>query len=125
MSLALGRSENFLNRVRNGYQSATPEAWSALFNKYPDAQNITNVTAHGGQAVGTVQGDNYYAPTTLEACQQELEQHKRDLVSARGEAEQLRLQLAAKDDIIAAKDALIASQAETLSLLRGGYTRPN
>jgi hypothetical protein len=41
MSLALGRSENFLNRVRNGYQSATPEAWGALFDKYPEAQNTT------------------------------------------------------------------------------------
>jgi len=34
-------------------------------------------------------------------------------------------QLAVKDDVIASKDAVIALQAETLSLLRGGYTRPN
>jgi hypothetical protein len=58
MSIELGRSPDFLNRVRNGYQSATPEAWSALFDKYPEAQNITtNVMAQGGgQAIGTNHG---------------------------------------------------------------------
>lgn len=55
----------------------------------------------------------------------QLEDCKRDLASTKKDVEHLQAQLAAKDDVIASKDALIASQAETLSLLRGGYTRPN
>lgn len=54
-----------------------------------------------------------------------LEDCKRDLASTKKDVEHLQAQLAAKDDLIASKDALIAMQAETLSLLRGGYTRPN
>jgi hypothetical protein len=54
-----------------------------------------------------------------------LEQCHRDLASSKKDVEHLQAQLAAKDDLIASKDALIALQAETLSLLRGGYTRPN
>ena len=127
MSIALGRKENFLNRVRNGYQSATPEAWSALLDKYPEAQNITNttVTSHGGQAVGTVQGDNIYAPTTLEACQLELEQNKRELVSIRAELERAQQQIAAQAALLESKDALIAAKDEMLTFLRGGHNRPN
>lgn len=54
-----------------------------------------------------------------------LEDCERTLASFKKDVEHLQVQLAAKDDVIASKDALIASQAETLSLLRGGYTRPN
>jgi hypothetical protein len=54
-----------------------------------------------------------------------LEDCKRDLASTKKDVEHLQAQLAAKDDVIASKDAVIALQAETLSLLRGGYTRPN
>lgn len=125
MSRELGRSNEFINRVRNGIQSATPEAWDALLTKFPEARSITNVTAHGGQAVGTIHGDNFYAPTTLEACQQELEQHKRDLAATRGEVERLQQLVAAKDDLLAAKDALIASKDDTINLLRASYNRPN
>lgn len=127
ISKELGRHPDFINRVSNGLQSATPEAWDALLNKYPEARNITNnVTAHGGgQAVGTVQGDNFYIPTTLEACQLELEQHKRDLTTTRAEVEQLKQQVAAKDALLESKDALLASRDEIISLLRGGYNRPN
>jgi hypothetical protein len=58
MSLELGRSPDFLNRVRNGYQSATPEAWDALFTSFPEARDITNnVTADRiGQVIGTNHG---------------------------------------------------------------------
>lgn len=38
---------------------------------------------------------------------------------------QLQEHLMAQKDVLAAKDALIAAQAENLSLLRGGYNRPN
>lgn len=117
-SLEFGRGPDFISRIRRGIQSAPADAWDALLKKYPETRSITttNVMAQGGgQAVGTVHGDNHY---TLNDCERERDAYK-------GEVEQLRLQLAAKDDIIAAKDALIASQAETLSLLRGGYTRPN
>lgn len=128
ISLALGRKADFINRVSNGAQSATPEAWDALLHKYPEARTITttNVMSQGGgQAVGTVQGDNHYTHNSLESCQLELDQHKRELAAARGEIELLRVQLAAQVDVVAAKDALIAAQAENLSLLRGGYNRPN
>lgn len=59
ISLALGRKPDFINRVSNGVQSATPEAWDALFSKYPEARGITttNVMAQGGgQAVGINHG---------------------------------------------------------------------
>jgi len=128
MSLALGRSENFLNRVRNGYQSATPEAWSALLDKYPEAQNVTttNVMAQGsGQAVGTVHGDNHYSATTLHDCQQELAQSQSELTAAKIELEQLRQQVTAQAALLESKDALLASRDEIISLLRGGYNRPN
>ena len=55
----------------------------------------------------------------------QLEDCKRDLASTKKDVEHLQAQLAAKDDVIASKDLLIASQNEILSLLRGGYNRPN
>jgi hypothetical protein len=128
MSIELERHPNFINRVRNGLQSAPPDAWDALFDKYPAARSITttNVMAQGGgQAVGAVHGDNHYSSTTLEACQLELEQHKRDLAASRGEVEQLRQQVASQAALLESKDALIAAKDETISLLRGGYNRPN
>jgi len=127
ISAALDRHPDFINRIRRGLQSAPPDAWDALLNKYPEARNITNnVTAHGGgQAVGTVQGDNFYIPTTLEACQLELEQHKRDLASSRAEVEQLKQQVASQAALLESKDIVIASKEEIISLLRGGYNRPN
>jgi ElaB/YqjD/DUF883 family membrane-anchored ribosome-binding protein len=130
MSIALGRSENFLNRVRNGYQSATPEAWTTLRTKFPAAAEpidaIINhfVTVGTGQTVGVVHGDNHYSPTTLDACQLELEQHKRDLAASRGEVEQLRQQVASQAALLETKDTLLASKDEIISLLRGGYNRP-
>jgi hypothetical protein len=125
ISLALGRHSDFINRVSKGLQSATPEAWDKLLTDYPEARNITNVTAHGGQAVGTVHGDNVYAPTTLEACQLELEQHKRDLANLRAELEKAQQQVADRDKLIASQEVTIASKEEIITLLRGGYNRPN
>lgn len=126
-SLELERGPDFISRIRRGIQSAPADAWDALLSKYPEARDITTttVTSHGGQAVGTVQGDNYYVPTTLEACQLELEQHKRDLAAMRADNERLQQQVAAKDDLLAAKDMVIASKEETINLLRATYNRPN
>jgi hypothetical protein len=124
-SIELGRGPDFISRIRRGIQSAPADAWDALLNKYPEARNTTNVTAHGGQAVGTVHGDNHYSPTNLEACQVELEQHKRDLASIRAENEQMRQQIASQAALIASQEAVIASKEEIISLLRGGYNRPN
>lgn len=110
MSLALGRSENFLNRVRNGYQSATPEAWGALFDKYPEAQNTTtNVMAQGGgQAIGTNHGTatQYHnaAPGHEETKQVDiilqLENTQVMLLEVKRYAAQLESQLADKERII-------------------------
>ena len=125
ISLELGRNADFINKVRRGLQSAPADAWDTLLNKYPEARNITNVTAHGGQAVGTVHGDNHYSPTNLEACQLELEQHKRDLANLRAELEKAQQQVADRDKLIASQEATIASKEEIISLLRGGYNRPN
>ncbi|MGI4760555.1 MAG: hypothetical protein ACRYF0_07615 [Janthinobacterium lividum] len=114
--------------MRNGVQSAPAAAWDALTNKYPEARNITttNVMSQGGgQAVGTVHGDNHYSPTTLEACQLELEQHKRDLASARAEVERLQQQVASQAALLDSKDALIAAKDDTINLLRASYNRPN
>lgn len=128
ISTELGYRPDFMNRVRNGVQSAPAAAWDALLNKYPEARNITNTTVTaqgGGQAVGTVHGDNIYAPTNLEACQLELEQNKRELASIRAELEKAQQQIAAQAALLESKDALIESYKETISLLRGGYNRPN
>jgi hypothetical protein len=102
-SLEFGRGPDFISRIRRGIQSAPADAWDALLNKYPEARNTstTNVSVHGGgQAVGTIQGDNFYAPTTLEGCQLELEQYKRDLAAAQKEIALLTSQLADKERII-------------------------
>lgn len=118
MSIELDRHPNFINRVRNGLQSAPPDAWDALFAKYPAARNIstTNVTATGGgQAIGNVEGDANY---TIGDCERDRDAYK-------AEVESLRQQLAAKDVIIEGKDALLASKEEIISLLRGGYNRSN
>ena len=120
ISVALDRHPDFINRIRRGLQSAPADAWDTLMKKYPEAQNITNttVTAHSvGQAVGTVHGDNVYAPTTLESCQ-------RDLASSRAEVEQLKQQLLDKDKLIASQEATIASKDEIISLLRSKDNRP-
>lgn len=103
ISLALGRKPDFINRVSNGVQSATPEAWDILFSKYPEARNITttNVMAQGsGQVVGTVHGDNHYSPTTLQDCQQELVQAQQSLAAAQKENALLTNQLADKERTI-------------------------
>ncbi len=126
MSRELGRSNEFINRVRNGIQSATPEAWDALLTRFPEAKSIINVTVHrGGQPTGTTHGDSHYSPTTLEACQLELEQHKRDLANLRAELDKAQQQIASQAALLESKDIVIASKEEIISLLRGGYNRPN
>ena len=118
ISIELGYRPDFINRVRNGVQSAPAAAWDALLNKYPEARNVTttNVMAQGGgQAIGNVEGDANY---TIGDCEKERDTYK-------NEVEQLRLQLAAKEDLLAAKDVIIASKEETINLLRASYNRPN
>lgn len=128
MSLELDRHPNFMNRVRHGLQSAPPDAWDALFAKYPAARNITAAHAtppEESPATGTVPaGSPYSLPTTLEACQLALEQHKRDLAAARAEAERLLQQVGSLQALLDSKDALLAAKEETIGLLRGGYSRP-
>jgi hypothetical protein len=112
MSTELGYRPDFINRVRNGVQSAPAAAWDALTNKYPETRNITNVTAHnGGQAIGTNHGIAHQTiaptgePLNLE------EASKVDLMvivnntqlllfEAKSQNEQLRSQLADKERII-------------------------
>lgn len=116
MSIELGRSPDFLNRVRNGYQSATPEAWDALLSKYPEVRNITNtITQNGANSIGNVEGDANY---TIADCEKERDAYK-------DQVEQLRSQLADKERLIASLEGAIASKEEIISLLRGGYNRPN
>lgn len=103
ISIALGRHADFINRVSKGTQSATPEAWDTLLTKYPEARTTTttNVMSQGGgQAVGTVQGDNHYSPTTLHDCQQELAQSQQTLAAAQKEIALLTSQLADKERTI-------------------------
>jgi hypothetical protein len=128
LSKELGKGVDFISKIRRGLQSAPADAWDALFEKYPETRNITNtnVTSQGGgQAVGTVHGDNHYSPTNLEVCQLELEQHKRDLANLRAELEKAQQQIASQAALLDSKDALLASRDEIISLLRGGYNRPN
>jgi hypothetical protein len=118
ISLTLGRKADFINQVSNGAQSATPEAWDNLLNKYPKARTITttNVMSQGGgQAFGNVEGDAYY---TIGDCEKERDTYKNEVA-------QLRLQLATKEDLLAAKDVIIASKEETINLLRASCDRPN
>jgi hypothetical protein len=113
ISQELDRHPDFINRIRRGLQSATPGAWDTLFDKYPEARNITNVTAHsGGQAIGTNHGtvsqDNWI-PSDPQGIIAGLE----ILV------EQLRQQVADRDKLIASQEVTIASKEEIISLLRG------
>jgi transcriptional regulator with XRE-family HTH domain len=55
---------------------------------------------------------------SLEACQRELENMRRDAASYQREIELLQEQLQGKDALIAAKE-------ETITLLRASFTRPN
>jgi len=62
MSIELDRHPNFMNRVRNGLQSAPPDAWETLRAKFPTTVEsidaITNyiATVGTGQAVGINHG---------------------------------------------------------------------
>jgi hypothetical protein len=60
LSKELGKGVDLISKVRRGLQHAPPDAWDALFAKYPDARNITanNVMVQGnGQAIGTNYGE--------------------------------------------------------------------
>jgi hypothetical protein len=117
ISIELGRNPDFINKVRRGFQSAPPDAWDTLLNKYPEARNITTntITQSGANSIGNVQGDANY---TITDCEKERDAYKEQV-------EQLRSQLADKDKLIASQEVTIASKEEIISLLRGGYNRPN
>lgn len=117
ISLELGRNADFINKVRRGLQSAPADAWDTLLNKYPEARNITTntVTQNGANSIGNVQGDANY---TITDCEKERDAYK-------DQVEQLRSQLADKDKLIESQAVTIASKEEIISLLRGGYNRPN
>lgn len=120
-SLEIGRGPDFISRIRRGIQSAPADAWDTLLSKYPEARNIstTNVMVQGGgQAIGNVEGDSHYHAPTLAVCQQEL-------AAAKTELERLRQQVADQERLIASQAVSLASKEEIISLLRGGYNRPN
>lgn len=85
-----------------------------------DAPPITNTATTRIKKVtgGAVHSGNGNQLITLEACQQELEQTKRDLAALQREIELLTGQLQTKD-------ALIASKEETIDLLKAAFNRPN
>ena len=116
-SLEFGRGPDFISRIRRGIQSAPADAWDALLNKYPEARNITTntVTQNGANSIGNMHGDAHY---TITDCEKERDAYKEQV-------EQLRSQLADKERLIASLEGTIASKEEIISLLRGGYNRPN
>ncbi len=75
--------------------------------------NTANIKNNSGIGI-----NNGSATITLEACQRELENMRRDAASYQREIELLKGQLEAKDHLIASKD-------ELLNFLRGGFNRPN
>ncbi|RZK44618.1 MAG: hypothetical protein EOO61_03150 [Hymenobacter sp.] len=117
VSIELGYRPDFINRVRNGVQSAPAAAWDALLSKYPEARDLTTntITQSGANSIGKVQGDANY---TITDCEKERDAYK-------GQVEQLRSQLADKERLIASLEGALASKEEIISLLRGGYNRPN
>ena len=79
----------------------------------PTTTNTTHIKNNSGIGI-----NNGNATITLEACQ-------RELATSHKDSEHLRAQLASAEALLAAKDATIAAQAETILLLRATYTRPN
>lgn len=75
--------------------------------------NTANIKNNSGIGI-----NNGNATITLEACQRELENMRRDAASYQREIELLKGQLETKDNLIASKD-------ELLTFLRGGFNRPN
>jgi hypothetical protein len=124
ISLELGRNQDFINRVQNGFQSATPEAWDDLLNKYPEAASI-NQNYNTGIAIGTNHGTATQNYTTLADCEKELLACKAQLTEATTKlikAEQERDAFSRELDVMR---ELVKAKDETISLLRGGYNRPN
>ena len=118
MSLELGRGPDFINRVRNGLQSATPEAWELLRTKYQvDPSTVVNQSQVTGIAVGINHGVAAHTYTMAD-CQKDRDEALAKCEVLQKENELLRQQLAMQTELIAAKD-------ETLALLRGGHNRPN
>lgn len=111
ISVALGKHPDFINRVQNGYQSATPDAWDILFTQFPEATVITQ-NQNAGNAIGTNHGTS---TQSIGAGGTDIERERDAL---KQEVEFLKAQLIMKDSVIAAKD-------ETIDLLKAAFNRPN
>ena len=113
---------DFLEKVLSHFDSINP-VWlvtgkgEPFIGEVPPVVNATNtrIKKVTGGAVHSGTGNQLI---TLEACQQELEQTKRDLAALQREIELLTGQLQTKD-------ALIASKEETIDLLKAAFNRPN
>lgn len=116
MSIELGRHTDFINRVRNGFQSTPADAWDALLSKYPESSSFSQ-NLNSGNAVGVNHGVSTQSQGTSSNLLAEA-QLQAALDAALRENAMLREQLAMKDTVIATKD-------EMLALLRSSYTRPN
>ena len=90
---------------------------SIFTGEVPQVTNTatTRIKKVSGGAVNSGTGNQVI---TLEGCQQELEQTKRTVADLQKENAFLRAQLDAKD-------ALIASKEETLTVLKAAFNRPN
>ena len=108
---------DFLTKLTNAFESVNL-SWLLSGNGEPFLPGTTTTnTAHikNNSGIGI---NNGTATITLEACQRELESVRKDAASYQREIELLKGQLETKDNLIASKD-------EILSLLRGGYNKPN
>lgn len=107
--------ERILRRFEtvNGTWLLTGKGEPFLVAPVPTTSNTAHVKNNSGIAI-----NNGTATITLEACQRELENMRRDAASYQREIELLNGQLSAKDALIAAKD-------ETITLLRASYNRSN
>jgi hypothetical protein len=115
-------SVDYIERISKHFDSVNI-AWlitgsgTMFIGEVPPVANTTT-TRIKKVTGGAVHSGNGNQLITLEACQQELEQTKRDLASLQREIELLTGQLQTKD-------ALIASKEETIDLLKAAFNRPN
>lgn len=111
MSIELGRHTDFINRVRNGFQSAPADAWDTLIAKFPEVRVVPitlTVTQAGGQAVGINHGtatqNNYSSDQEKPSSKQPDYILTTDthllIIELKNSNEQLKSQLADKERII-------------------------
>jgi transcriptional regulator with XRE-family HTH domain len=112
-------SSDYLEKIVRHFNRVNP-TWLLIGDGEPFVANnqadiqSTNITTHktkGNIQNNTGKNAKVAKHVTLEDC-------KRNLETSQREVEQLKALLAAKDEVIAAKE-------EMLSLLRAGHNRPN